>query len=234
MTMPPEPPPEGVLIESARKQQPEISIREAARRARISEGWWRQVVKGYQSHSGGTYGIVRDVPAETVARMAKATGRITPQQMETEGQRPDVAAVMRAELAAGPVTLVPEPARPDFTAADDDDPVMQEYLKSMTREIYHAVGVEFIPGQEPADDPHLDELISRLPGEYLFSLEAEQRTWNASPGTARQKRHTIARNRRLVAEWQAEQHRIGGLRSESAHWYPCGSRVHVHAGQPAG
>ncbi len=34
-----------------------LSVREAARRAGISEGWWRQVVKGYQSLSGGGVGL---------------------------------------------------------------------------------------------------------------------------------------------------------------------------------
>src|SRR5581483_11036709 len=51
----------------------QISVREAARRAGISEGWWRQVVNGYQSLSGGAYGTVR-APAETLARMAQAAG----------------------------------------------------------------------------------------------------------------------------------------------------------------
>ena len=93
MTRPPEPPPEGVLIESARRDA-KLSVREAARRAGISEGWWRQVVKGYQSLSGGSFGAVRAVPAETVAKMARAAG-VTPEQMEGEGRRPDAAKILR-------------------------------------------------------------------------------------------------------------------------------------------
>jgi hypothetical protein len=93
MTRPPEPPPEGVLIESARRDA-KLSVREAARRAGISEGWWRQVVKGYQSLSGGSFGTVRDVPADTVAKMAKAAG-VTPEQLEGEGRRPDAAKILR-------------------------------------------------------------------------------------------------------------------------------------------
>jgi transcriptional regulator with XRE-family HTH domain len=93
MNEPPEPPPEGVLIESARKNAG-ISVREAARRAGISEGWWRQVVKGYQSLSGGAYGVVRGVPAETVAKMAAAV-QADPDELAAEGERPDAAALMR-------------------------------------------------------------------------------------------------------------------------------------------
>ena len=83
-------------------------------------------------------------------------------------------------------------------------------------------------------NPEVDALTALKPGHLVFSLEHEQATWDTDLLTVEQKRYVIAKNRKLVAEWQAEQHRIRGLRSESAHWYPCGSRVHVHAGQPAG
>ena len=201
MSMPPEPPPEGVLIESARKQHPEISIREAARRAGISEGWWRQVVKGYQSHSGGTYGTVRDVPAETVARMAKATGRITAEQMRTEGHRPDAAEIM---------PRLPDP-RPDFT--DDSDPALLPFRESVTKDLYRAIGLEFGPGQEIPEDPELDDLFGKMPGELLFSLQHEIATWDSDKLTPRQKRNLIARTRRLAYEHTAQQRRTGLLRS---------------------
>lgn len=68
MNQRPEPTPEGELIARYQKRSG-LSIREAARRAGISEGWWRQITKGYQSLSGGGYGPVKG-PAETVARMA--------------------------------------------------------------------------------------------------------------------------------------------------------------------
>src|SRR5688500_14872622 len=83
----PEPPPEGELIARTLKKAG-ISVREGARRAGISEGWWRQIVKGYQSLSGGGSGRVRG-PAETVARMAHAAG-VSPAAL-TEAGRPDAA-----------------------------------------------------------------------------------------------------------------------------------------------
>jgi Helix-turn-helix domain len=91
----PDQPPEGILIESARRRAG-LSVREAARRAGISEGWWRQIVKGYQSLSGGNRGEVKG-PPDTVAGMARVVG-VTPEQMETEGQRPDAAREMRKDL----------------------------------------------------------------------------------------------------------------------------------------
>ena len=44
--------PHGRMLEQARKDRVAISGREAARRASISEGRWRQVVLGYQSAGG--------------------------------------------------------------------------------------------------------------------------------------------------------------------------------------
>ena len=118
MNRPPEPPPEGVLIETARKAT-RLSVREAARHAGISEGWWRQVVKGYQSLSGGAHGIVR-APAGTVAEMARVVG-LTPQQMETEGQRPDAAEAMRRDAEARVPRPAPVTADDIFREARDEE-----------------------------------------------------------------------------------------------------------------
>jgi hypothetical protein len=108
----PEQPPEGKLIEDAADNL-DISIREAARRAGLSYGRWRQIVKGYQNVSPGVYAPVRNAPAKTVARMAAVTG-VTPEQMETDGQRPDVAEAMRrnAEARVTPPSLAAVPPPP--------------------------------------------------------------------------------------------------------------------------
>jgi len=95
----PEPPPEGKLIAAAADRM-SLSIREAARRAGISYGRWRQIVTGYQNVSPGNIAAVR-APARTLAKMAAVTG-ITPEQMETEGQRPDAAGILREILSGMP------------------------------------------------------------------------------------------------------------------------------------
>ena len=88
----PEQPPEGKLIAGAAGRL-DLSIREAARRAGISYGRWRQITAGYQNVSPGVYAAVH-APARTLARMAAVVG-VTPEEMETEGQRPDAAEAMR-------------------------------------------------------------------------------------------------------------------------------------------
>ena len=115
----PEPPPEGRLIEAATRLL-DISIREAARRAGISYGRWRQIVKGYQNVSPGSYAPVR-APAKTVAVMARVAG-VTPGQLEGEGCRPDAAAILAGLLADDEPTLTgisPAPSAVEPPAAPD-------------------------------------------------------------------------------------------------------------------
>jgi transcriptional regulator with XRE-family HTH domain len=115
---PPEPPPEGAVIEAARAAA-RLSVREAARRAGISEGWWRQVAPGYQTLSGGAHGDVR-APAETIARMARAAGAVP---ADLEGCRPDAAAILagmlKAEQAPRPAPAPDEAVRAALYAALD-------------------------------------------------------------------------------------------------------------------
>lgn len=88
-------PPEGKLIAAAAKSR-RLSQREAAKRAGISEGRWRQIVQGYQTVSGN-HVPVRG-PDSTVARMAWAVGVSTSELMESG--REDAAEVLR-EIGAG-------------------------------------------------------------------------------------------------------------------------------------
>jgi len=86
----PDPPAWGVLLTAALREAG-MSAREAARRAGISEGRWRQIAGGYQVVSPGVYAHVRG-PAATLARMASAAG-VTPEQLTAAG-RDDAATVM--------------------------------------------------------------------------------------------------------------------------------------------
>jgi len=79
----PEPPPWGMAITAARKRAG-LSAREAARRAGISEGRWRQITGGYQVVSPQVYAQVHG-PAATVARMAAVVG-ITPEELRAAGR----------------------------------------------------------------------------------------------------------------------------------------------------
>jgi hypothetical protein len=86
----PEPPPWGALITDA-LHRARLSAREAARRAGISEGRWRQITGGYQVVSAGVYAPVRG-PAATLARMAV---RRWLRSCSGEGHPPDAATVER-------------------------------------------------------------------------------------------------------------------------------------------
>jgi hypothetical protein len=91
----PEPPAWGALItDSLRRAQ--LSAREAARRAGISEGRWRQITGGYQVVSAGVYAPVRG-PADTLARMAAVVG-VTSAELRKAG-RADAARALDAAPA---------------------------------------------------------------------------------------------------------------------------------------
>jgi hypothetical protein len=71
----------------------QLSAREAARQAGISEGRWRQISSGYQVVSPGVYAPVRG-PAGTLARMAAVAG-VTSADLRTAG-REDAALLLDA------------------------------------------------------------------------------------------------------------------------------------------
>lgn len=75
------------LGEYLREQRGKMSIREAARRADISESRWRQVEAGYQRMAGGI-----EVPvhprAETVASMCRAISADVTRGLELAGHNP--------------------------------------------------------------------------------------------------------------------------------------------------
>lgn len=82
MTDQPALPPEGILIKKALATSG-MTQREGARRARISETRWRQIVAGHQT-IGGKRAEFRS-PDTTLARMAHVVGA-TPEQLETAGR----------------------------------------------------------------------------------------------------------------------------------------------------
>lgn len=71
-----------------RDQRGKMSIREAARRADISESRWRQVEAGYQLMAGGLRAPVHP-RAETVAAMCKAISADVRKGLELAGHNPD-------------------------------------------------------------------------------------------------------------------------------------------------
>jgi transcriptional regulator with XRE-family HTH domain len=141
----PEPPPYGALIEDAREKAG-LSAREAARRTGISDAWWRYLVRGYQKAPGDL-----NARAETIARMARVVG-VTPDRLETEGERPDAAEILREilrtppeppaaerrlEAVPGPLTLPDDPADEeveDFILDQESAPLRRILMRTWRTE----------------------------------------------------------------------------------------------------
>lgn len=92
-----------LIDELRRKVRPGMSVRKAAAAAEISEGRWRQIIKGYNQVDKQTSVPVR-APASTLARMARAVGA-TPDQLREVG-RDDAA----DEMAVLPIKSTAEDA----------------------------------------------------------------------------------------------------------------------------
>jgi transcriptional regulator with XRE-family HTH domain len=84
-------PPEAVLIRLAREAA-DIRMAEAAKNAGVSVARWSQIESGSEMRSGRVTPV--RARAGTIARMAREVG-ITPERMESEGQRPDAAEILR-------------------------------------------------------------------------------------------------------------------------------------------
>ena len=100
----PPPPPEAVLIRLVR-QAAKVTVRGAAKRAGISTARWTQIEQGYETRDGEPRAAW--APPDTLAYMAAAID-LPAGRLETEGQRPDAAAVLR-EMQRQPGTPPPAP-----------------------------------------------------------------------------------------------------------------------------
>ena len=60
------------FIDHARRRHPKLSVRAAADRAGISEGWWRQLVAGYQRRAEAEVPVVGS--PDTYLSMARVVG----------------------------------------------------------------------------------------------------------------------------------------------------------------
>lgn len=99
------------LGEYLREQRGRMSIREAARRADISESRWRQVEAGHQQMAGGIQVPVHP-RAETVVAMARAISADPRHSLELAGHNPE----QYAWLLEPPVPGVGEESREWFTS----------------------------------------------------------------------------------------------------------------------
>jgi transcriptional regulator with XRE-family HTH domain len=87
----PPPPPEAALIHLVRDAAG-LKIPGVAHLAGISPARWSQIENGYESRRGHVKPVT--ARAVTLAHMAAAVG-LSPERLETEGGRPDAAAILR-------------------------------------------------------------------------------------------------------------------------------------------
>ena len=229
---PPPQPKYGALIELARKGK-RISIQEAAERARVSKATWIDNVRGYRRR-GAAWEHVEPKP-ETIAGMAEAVG-LSPERLETEGQRPDAAEILgeigRDEVReAAPPRPAPPPRRDVPFGGGDKDEGLRPWRQQVLREVYAAVGLasRFAPGEEvpdPSELPRGGEDLAAIPGRRLFpgpEREHEAGTWDDPSLTLREKINVIAVTRRLAAEADERERRRIGLTGN----YPATSAMPV-------
>lgn len=124
----PEPPPLSRLIARKRKaMSPELSMRQAARRAGFSPALWAKIEHGYDQVAPGVV-IPYAGTADKVARMARVLG-ITPQELAGAGRR-DAA----AELEAMP-PQPPQDGGEGLAEIRDRQDELERVLDEMRREL---------------------------------------------------------------------------------------------------
>jgi hypothetical protein len=91
----PSPTPEGQLIRQVRDLSiPKLTIRAAAALIGLSAEQWGYIERGYYPARDGNPPRPFSPPAVTLAKMAHVLD-ITPERLESEGQRPDAAKILR-------------------------------------------------------------------------------------------------------------------------------------------
>ncbi|MFB0617297.1 helix-turn-helix domain-containing protein [Streptomyces sp. AGS-58] len=107
----PTPPPEALLLKEALRRT-RMSGREAARRAGVSDTWWRAIVNGHQTIGGVRAPVT--APDDTLADMAQAVG-VTPDELREAG-RAGAAELLAEAGGANPVAGPASSAQVDAIA----------------------------------------------------------------------------------------------------------------------
>lgn len=170
--MDPTPPPEGELIETARKRA-SMSQNKAAKRAGISGTRWRQIVKGVASGGRGIE-IPAHGNAETVARMAQAVG-VTAEEL-SEVERDDAAAEMAAIGAYGH-SLAPVPSDAEVFTDPKEQALWELDALTVAERVDHIakVRVNRVMQQQREENEALSAEITRLRQENARLLAEMER-----------------------------------------------------------
>jgi hypothetical protein len=183
----PSPTPEGQLIRRVRGLIiPKLSVRNAAARIGMSAEQWGYVERGYLPSRGSKPPQPFSPPAATLARMAYAL-EIAPKRLESEGQRPDAAEILREILhreveaadAAAADRLDP-PMTAERAAADRPwfDEINERRVALAARGVTNPSGAQMFP-DSPDDAQAWDGIGARMPvGDRVWFI-ADLRRWAA-------------------------------------------------------
>lgn len=194
----PGPTPEGQLIRQVRDLSiPRLSIRAAAKRIGLSAEQWGYVERGYRPAGAGQPPRPFSPPATTLAKMAHAL-EIAPERLESEGQRPDAAEILREilhrEVEAADATAAVLPSAPSWpparVAADRPwfDPINERRVELAARGIAYPTGAQMF-GEGTEDAQAWDGDFAPLPvGDKVWAIadmrrRAAARNPLAAPGT---------------------------------------------------
>lgn len=170
----PRPTPEGKLIRQVRSLSiPKLSIPAAAARIGLSAEQWGYIERGYYPARGGNPARPFSAPAATVAKMAHAL-RITPEQLDTEGQRPDAADDLREILRAQSRDGIP-----DLSATADEAGSLDALVEGVARHFAQDAIVQALLGQpNKAAATRLAEVFELL----SFRAERKERKGGGGDG----------------------------------------------------
>lgn len=197
-------PPEAVLIRLAREAAG-ITVAEAAKTAGVSVARWSQIEAGSEMRHGQVSPVTGK--AGTIARMAHAVPRISPERLAAEGRRPDAAEILREIVGdAGPAPK-PDASRVDFSGDDPEahDPFVRDILAEAHKVLDDLTG-GMLP--DPSDPDAAD--IFRIPGALIFD-EREARIWDDPRLSRKQRIDIMAYARRLMAKASEQERRRTGL-----------------------
>lgn len=150
----------GEMLEQAREARG-LSKREAARRANISEGRWRQIVAGYQ-RAGGVE-VPANPRAETVINMANAVGVDVRKALDAAGLKQ---VALHHEVHLFDSAVATDSVTATVTRADDP-------VEKLIREIY---ADEKMPEERKQE---LVRLIRRAEAQREAELQAAQDELNS-------------------------------------------------------
>lgn len=159
-------PPEADLIEQLRRAaRPSLSVRKAAEAAGMSEGRWRQIIKGYNQATKST-AVPTRAPDETLARMAHVVGA-APDQLRETGREDAALELERLITEQLRATAIDYHAMLEATITQPPRPLAEGEVPSVYGMVSYESAVELAMRLERAST----DLPPGVPREYAANID---------------------------------------------------------------